>query len=141
MMIYNILIRNYTDGIQRQFYLSAESQEAVIKRACYTYNVIPEQITVVEYYKDLNQFEYDPVPIKVVSKQISINDKASEMFYGAIRKRGKKKLDYINKYNFSEIKISSPDDLAKLIGKYKQVKCYWESGDTRGEHQYYALYK
>jgi len=143
-MVYNLTIINDA-GIPKQFYLSGTSESDVIKRARDTYAVPPERIKVIEYHEDTGTVDINPKPIPVGEKKSKkdkkADDKASELYYSAKKKRGSKKSDYIKKYNFTEVKISGPDDISNYIKKYKKVKCYWEPSSERGKHQYYLLVK
>ena len=68
-------------------------------------------------------------------------EKAKELFTSAGRKVDPDKTNYAKKYSFSEVRIENEKDLYPLIQKYKKIKVYWEQGEKRGQHSYYALVK
>lgn len=144
-MIYKANIINESGEI-RQFYITADSEGEAIRRARDTYAVPVDRIILLEYYEDVPGDQMAVGKKHIIGEKKSKrdqkkSDKATELFYRAIKKRGKKKQAYIEKYNFVETQISGPEDLHDLMIKYKKVKVYWEPSSKRGVHQYYALCK
>lgn len=136
-MIYDFTILN-SRGEHKQFYITADDDKSFYRRIFDTYGALPEQVNIRKLYKETEDYYYKEVTKKKVDKNL---DKATEAYNKASKKRGKKKEEYIKKYNFSETKITSINDVSSLMEVYKKVKVYWQPGKKRGTKEYYALVK
>ena len=86
-------------------------------------------ITLVKNHEEANTYSQ------------KVKDKVDQIYSKLTRRCGQHKIDYINKYSFTEIPIESKNDLYPLVSKYKRVKVYFEPGDKRGTKKLYALVK
>ena len=125
-------------------YLSADNENQLYRRALSTYGITKDRIKILSEYKpnnDLNSITLVKNHEKANTYSQKVKDKVDQIYSKLTRRCGQHKIDYINRYSFTEIPIESKNDLYPLVSKYKRVKVYFEPGDKRGTKKLYALVK
>jgi hypothetical protein len=129
----------------KQFYMTADNHNQLYKRILNTYGITKDNVTILEEYEETDDWKYKLVKSNITQVSDSDkkkSDKANELFKKASRRSDKAKSEYFKKYQFKEIvNIKTPEDLIPLIESYKKIKVYWEPGEKRGQHNYYAMVK
>lgn len=139
-MIYSFNIK--TDNGEKQFYLTADNHQKLYRRILSTYGVTKDQVEIIEEFVE-DGYSYKLVK-SYVTDQIDKNllKEANSLYKNASRRCEPYKTEYFNKYKYSEIiNVETVKDIAKLLETYKKVKVYWELGEKRGQHNYYAFVK
>lgn len=146
-MIYEFKVVN-SNGKPKDMFLTADSVNAFYRRAIEMYSLCRDEIILVAEYEEVPNFGYKLkksfVKIekkkdkKVLDKALTVFKQANDRSKRMVEPR---KSDYIERHKFSSCPISTVDDVADLMSKYKTVKVYWENGTKRGEHALYACYK
>ncbi len=140
--------------------LSADSKSAFFRRIAEMYGLTKEEIILIREYDETDNFGYtlhksyvEEAPKKSAKKDTKKITKTTNKFItNALQefKRGDdrsrrmvepRKSDYIKRHKMKSFPISSADDVAELMSKYKVVKVYWENGEKRGQHTLYAVVK
>ena len=148
-MIYKYTIRNnYNED--KTHYLSADSLNQLYKRLLTTYGITKDHVVVLEEYEETDDWGYklkksyvkiepDKQEDKIINEELL--DKANKVFSKNTRMTEPWKSDYKERHNVREVSITNVNDVYGLMEKYKFVKVYWEPGEKRGVHRYFALVK
>ena len=148
-MIYKYTIRNnYNED--KTHYLSADSLNQLYKRLLTTYGITKDHVVVLEEYEETDDWGYklkksyvkiepDKQEDKIINEELL--DKANKVFSKNTRMTEPWKSDYKERHNVREVSIINVNDVYGLMEKYKFVKVYWEPGEKRGVHRYFALVK
>ena len=148
-MIYKYTIRNnYNED--KTHYLSADSLNQLYKRLLTTYGITKDHVVVLEEYEETDDWGYklkksyvkiepDKQEDKIINEERL--DKANKVFSKNTRMTEPWKSDYKERHNVREVSIINVNDVYGLMEKYKFVKVYWEPGEKRGVHRYFALVK
>lgn len=123
-------------------YLSAENINQLYKRIATQYGFSKDRVTVVAEYST----EGENITLVKQYKDLKtysdkVRNKTDEVYSKLTRRCEPYKTEYINKYSFKEIPITSKEDLYPLVRDYKKVKVYFETGEKRGTKKLYALVK
>lgn len=152
-MIYEFQVS--TNKKVKTMLLTADSKSTFFRRIAEMYGLTKEEIMLTREYSETENFGYKlhKSYVKEVSKgtkkSTKINNqlvtKALQEFKEGDERSKRmvepRKTDYITRHKMKWQYISSADDVAELMNKYKVVKVYWENGDRRGEHKKYCVYK
>lgn len=142
-MIYSVQILN-DYGEKKQFYMTADDHAKLYRRIASTYGIEKGRVEIIAEYEETDDWGYK---LKKSHKDIvseeekKFSQKANELYRNASRKCEPYKSEAIKKYGYKTIDISSVDEVISLLKEYKKVKVYWELGERRGEHKYYAFVK
>lgn len=143
-MIYHIQVRNSL-GDFKTFFITAEDHTKLFRRVLSTYGVTKDNVEILEEYEETPDWGYKLSKSNVVQKSDEDKElllKANQMFSDASRKSEPYKSEAYKKYKYSSIvDIDSSVDIIPLLKSYKKVKVYWELGEKRGQHKYYAFVK
>ena len=142
-MIYLVEVLN-DYGEKKQFYITADDRTKLYRRISSTYGILRDRVEILAEYEETSDWGYK---LSKSHKELESDEdtknkqKANELYRGASRKCEPYKSEAKNKYKFDVVDISSVDDIIPLLKKYKKVKVYWELGEKRGQHKYYAFVK
>lgn len=146
-MIYEFKVAN-SNGNVKTMLLTADTLGAFYRRIAEMYGLAKDEVSLVAEYEETENFGYKLKKSYVKTtkkKDKKLIDKAVLLFkQGDDRSKRlvePRKSDYIKRHNFKSCPISTADDVYELLTKYKTVKVYWENGDKRGSHKYFAVYK
>ena len=142
-MIYSVNIINEF-GDEKQFYITAENEDKLYRRVFNTYGVAKIGVQILAVYRETPNWGYELVKsfVDEESKEDKeISKKANDLYKNASRKCEPYKSEAIKKYKYNVVDISSAEDIIPLLSEYKKVKVYWELGEKRGQHNYYAFVK
>lgn len=153
-MIYEFQVS--TNKKVKTMLLSADTKSAFFRRIAEMYGLTKEEIILIREYDETENFGYtlhksyiEEAPKKGVKKTTKATNKfitnaLQEFKRGDDRSRRMvepRKSDYIKRHKMKSFPVSSADDVAELMSKYKVVKVYWENGEKRGQHALYAVVK
>lgn len=148
-MIYRFTIRNSFNE-NKALYLSADSVNQLYKRLLTTYGITKENVTILEEYEETDDWGYKLKKsyVKMESDKDDeptidedLLEKATKIFSKNTRMTEPWKSDYKERHNVREVSVTNANDVYGLMEKYKFVKVYWEPGEKRGVHRYFALVK
>lgn len=146
-MIYEFKVVN-DKGKPIDMFLTADNEKAFYRRAIEMYSICRDEIILVAEYDEAPNFGYKLKKSYVKTekkKDKKVLDKALTLFKQADDRSKRmvepRKSDYIKRHNFKSCPISTAEDVAELLSKYKTVKVYWENGEKRGSHALYCVYK
>ena len=140
-MIYNFNIRNEF-GDDKNFYLSADNLNQLYRRILSQYGTTKENVIILEEYKETDSYGYELVKSHIGTPEDKAKyKKAKEIFAKNARMSEPWKSDYKQRHKVTEIPIEDEKGLYELIDKYKFIKVYWDLGEKRGVHKYFALVK
>lgn len=140
-MIYSVEILN-DYGEKKQFYITADDPQKLYRRIASTYGILKDRVEILAEYEETDDWGYKLKKShkEIVSEEETKNkQKANELYRKASRKCEPYKSEAKKKYGFNVVNIASVEDIIPLLKEYKKVKVYWELGEKRGEHKYYAF--
>ena len=154
VLIYRFTIRNsYNED--KEFYLTADTPSQLYKRILNTYGITKDNVSLLEEYEETSDWSYklkkshvkvtstpkDKDSSKVTTLNNEVLEKAKKIFSKNSRMTEPWKSDYKERHKVREVPVSGVNDVYGLVEKYKFVKVYWEPGEKRGVHKYFALVK
>ena len=142
-MIYNVQVKN-SYGANKTFFMSADSKQKLYKRIMHSYSIPKEEVEILEEYEDTPDWGYKLKKsyIKHLSEDTkNLTSTANQLFSKAKRLSDPNKTKKVEKYNYNIIDIDTEANIVPLLEKYNTVKVYWDLGEKRGSHKYYALVK
>ena len=142
-MIYNCQVRNSL-GETKTFFLTADNYSQLYRRIASTYRIAKYDVEILEEYEETSDWKYKLVKSNIAhisDEDKELNKKASDLYSNASRKSEPYKSEAMKKYKYDVVPIEKIDDIVPLLKSYKKVKVYWELGEKRGQHKYYAFVK